>query len=92
MMESDFLRETFNRERAVCINFLVARFMGLARRVDQCLSRIEFGHDAVDGIALHGYSFTSASGQSVRISKIEIAGRKRTNRNMAARNIPMVPM
>ena len=35
---------------------------------------------------------TLASGTSVRISKIEIIGRKRTNRNNSVRNNPIVPM
>ena len=37
-------------------------------------------------------SSTFASGSSVRISKIEIIGRKRMNRNSSVRNRPIVPM
>jgi hypothetical protein len=36
--------------------------------------------------------FAFASGNSVRISKIEIMGSTRTNRNISITNIPMVPM
>src|SRR5258705_417186 len=46
-------------------------------------------HHAVDDAALH--SFTFASGRIVRISKIEIIGRKRRNRNRSERNKPIVP-
>src|SRR5262245_16148969 len=48
------------------------------------------------GVGLHtcrcGGSSTLASGTSVRISKIEIIGRKRTKRNSRVTNNPMVPM
>src|SRR3977135_907126 len=38
------------------------------------------------------HSSTSASGKIVRISKIEIIGRKRINRNSNAKKKPIVPM
>src|SRR5580698_2907595 len=59
-------------------------------RVHQLGGRIKLGHHSVNWSALH--SFTSASGRRVRISKIDIMGRMRTKRNIAARNLPMVPM
>src|SRR4029077_13169539 len=90
VMESDGLRQALNRKRTICVNLLVARFAGAICRVHQRVDGIKFRHDSVDLGALH--SFTSASGSRVRISKIEIMGRMRTNRNMAARNMPMVPM
>src|SRR6266566_3518014 len=37
-------------------------------------------------------SFTSASGRRVRISKIEIIGKKRMNRNTRERKSPIVPI
>src|SRR6266536_1506947 len=37
------------------------------------------------------YSSTSASGSIVRISKIEIIGRNRINRNKRAKNKPILP-
>src|SRR5436190_23560654 len=37
------------------------------------------------------YSSTSASGRIVRISKIEIIGRKRINKNSSAKKKPIVP-
>src|SRR5579862_1042646 len=53
VMESDFFRQAFDGERTVGIDLLVTRLMRGARRIDQSLRRIEFGHDAVDGIAFH---------------------------------------
>src|ERR1041384_6623458 len=38
------------------------------------------------------HSSTSAAGRIVRISKIEIIGRKRMNRNSSAKKNPIVPM
>src|SRR5213596_918362 len=38
------------------------------------------------------HSSTSASGKIVRISKIEIIGRKRMNRNSSAKKNPIVPI
>jgi hypothetical protein len=38
------------------------------------------------------YSFTSASGSRVRISKIEIEGSTRRKRNISIRNMPIVPV
>jgi len=38
------------------------------------------------------HSSTSASGRIVRISKIEIIGRKRMNKNRSAKKNPIVPM
>ncbi len=37
------------------------------------------------------FSFTCACGSSVRISKIEMTGRKRMNRNSSVRNRPIEP-
>jgi hypothetical protein len=45
-------------------------------------------------VAIHPsptYSSTSASGRIVRISKIEIIGRKRINRNSSVKKKPIVP-
>jgi len=90
-MKSDFFGEAFDWERAVRIDLLIAGFVRLLGGVDQGLRRIEFSNEAVNGIALRHYSFTSASGRRVRISKIEMAGKNRRNRNIAARNMPIVP-
>src|SRR3984885_13331307 len=89
-VKTNFLGESFDGERAIGVDSLIARLVRKPGGVDQRLSRIELRHDAVDRIALH--SFTSASGSRVRISKIEISGNRRRNRNIAARNMPMVPM
>src|ERR1041385_3092275 len=42
--------------------------------------------------SLNRYSSTSASGKIVRISKMEIIGKKRMNRNTNVRKNPNVPM
>ena len=84
VMESDGLGQSFHRERAVGVDLLVAGFAGAVGRRHQIAGRIELRHHSVDGSVLHS-GFTSASGSRVRISKIEIIGRMRTNRNMQAR-------
>src|SRR6476469_9919155 len=58
MVESDLFRQTLDGKWAVGVDLLVARCMSLVGCVDQSLSRIEFGHDAVDGIALHGVTLS----------------------------------
>src|SRR5271166_209418 len=90
LVKSHRFRQSFHWKRAVGVDLQIAGFVRTMSRIHQALGRIKFGHHSVNRSALH--SFTSASGNSVRISKIEIMGRMRTNRNMAARNMPMVPM
>ncbi len=90
-MKADGLGQSFHRERAIGVDFLVAGFARTIGGGHQIAGRIKLDHHPVHGSALHS-GFTSASGNSVRISKIEIMGRMRTNKKMAARNIPMVPM
>ena len=92
MIKTNLFRQPFNGKRTIGVDLLVAGFVGALGRVHQALGRIELGHDSVNAVGLRHYSLTSASGSRVRISKIEIAGRKRRNRNIAARNMPMVPM
>ena len=89
-MEADGLGQPFHGKRAVGVNLLVAGFAGAVRRRHQIAGRIELRHQAVDGSVFHS-GFTSASGSRVRISKIEIMGRMRRNRNMQARKKPSVP-
>src|SRR5208282_6572179 len=90
LVESDGVGQFFHRERAEGIDLPIAGLMRVPGRRDQVLGGGELGHDSVGGNALHS-GFTSASGRSVRISKMEIMGRMRTKRNMAVRNMPMVP-
>ena len=91
-MQTDFLGEAFDRERAVGVDLLVAGFVRLRGGVNQSLSRIEFGHDAVDGIALHALLLHLRFRQEGAHLEMEIAGSTRRNRNMQHRNMPMVPM
>ena len=90
-MKANLFGKALDGERGISVNPLIACLVRTLRGFDQSRRRIELSHHAVDGIALHS-AFTSASGKRVRISKIEIAGRMRRNRNIAARNMPMVPM
>src|SRR5580698_8449658 len=90
-VKADGFGKLFNRERAVGVDSAIAGCVRAACGVDQRLRGGELSHGAVDGKRLHCSGFTSASGSSVRISKIEIMGRMRTNRNMHIRNMPMVP-
>src|SRR5262249_40499052 len=73
---------------------LVAGFAHLVRRGENLGRRIELRHQAVEArnvIELHAASFGRAPGSSVRISKIEIIGKKRMNRNMSDMKKPIVP-
>src|SRR5271169_3653010 len=90
-MKPDRLGEFFDGKRAVRVDLSVTGGISLVRGLDQRGRGIKFRHDPVNARELHS-ALTSASGSSVRISKIEIIGRMRTNRNIAARNMPMVPM
>src|SRR5207249_1371571 len=90
-MEVNRLRQRFNRKRAVGVDSAVTRLVGKPRRMHNRIRRIELRHHSVNLGALHS-AFTSASGKSVRISKIEIIGSTRRNKNMQARKNPIVPM
>src|SRR5215475_82999 len=88
------LGELLDRKGRVAVEGAVAGRVGLVRRSDQLVRIAELGQQAVDGrMLVHPTSsFTSASGSSVRISKMEIIGRTRTNRNSSVTNRPIVPM
>src|SRR5205823_193076 len=90
VMEPNRLCQSLHRKWAICIDSLVACFPRTISRCHQIGSGIKLGHYSIQSCPFH--SLTSASGSRVRISKMEIMGRIRTNRNMAARNMPMVPM
>src|SRR5215470_2372532 len=82
-------------KRGIGIHAPVTLGMGAFCRLDQRGRVLEFRHEAVDAPG-HQSTFsqstsTFASGSIVRISKIEIIGRKRRKRNSSARNRPMVP-
>src|SRR5207253_2773145 len=85
------LCQGFNRKGTVGVDSAVTRLVGEPRRVHNRVRRIELRHHSVNLSAFHS-AFTSASGKSVRISKIEIMGSTRRNRNMQARKKPIVPM
>src|SRR5476649_1165778 len=79
-----------DRERLVRVHAPVAFLVRALRRRHQRRGILELGHQAVDHGRLHS-SPTLAPGRIVRISKIEIIGRKRRNRNSSDRNRPIVP-
>src|SRR3954471_12481668 len=83
--------QLLDRERRVRVHAAVAFAVRLLGRRHQRRRILELGHQPVDHRGLHS-SPTLASGRMVRISKIEIIGRKRRNRNSSDRNRPMVPM
>src|SRR5262245_21403349 len=89
------LVQFLNRYRRVRVHFPVPLVVRSTRGFDQNRRRVELGHQAVDGRPTGWFHRAVpsgfASGTSVRISKIEIIGRKRRNRNSSARNKPMVP-
>src|SRR5258706_6382102 len=92
VMEPDGLAQLFDGEGRVGVHLAIAGFVRLARRLHDVRGRGELGDDSVDGVALRrSHSSTSACGRMVRISKMEMTGRKRTNRKSSARNNPMVP-
>ena len=74
--------------------------LAVAGRVDRLgglhdlLRGVELGQEPVErlGAAHRSSSAGWAAGTSVRISKIEIVGRKRMNRKNSVRNRPIVPM
>src|SRR5262245_5995018 len=88
------LGELLDRHRRVAIEPGVAAGVRFARSGDQFVGVAELGQEAVDRrLAVHATSsLTSASGTSVRISKIEIIGNRRTNRNNNDTKSPIVPM
>src|SRR5262249_19917739 len=102
--KADRFSQFLDRKRRIAVNLSITGLIGLARGRDELARTIELGHDAVDlwvwftffHMTYRTYrtyaSSTSASGRIVRISKIEIIGRKRINRNSNAKKNPIVPM
>src|SRR5579872_684365 len=91
VMESDRFGKFFDWEWAVRVNLLVAGVVGFAGSSNQIGGSIKLRHHPVDWRVPHS-GFTSASGSSVRISKIEMLGSNRKKRNMHAVKKPKVPM
>src|SRR5215510_14203000 len=92
-----FFGQPFDRERRVGVHSPVAFRIGAPRRLDNRRRGVELGHQAVMTRSapiqdLASSSLTSACGNSSRTSKMEIAGRRRTNRNISATKKPIVPV
>src|SRR5437879_13573034 len=90
-MEVNRLRQRFNRKRAVGVDSAVTRLVGKPRRMHNRIRRIELRHHSVNLGALHS-AFTSPSGKSVRISKMEIMDSTGRNRTRKRRKKPSVRM
>src|SRR5512146_1754741 len=92
-MKAERLACLFDGKRAIGIHFAVAGGIGSFRCHDQIGRAFEFSHKAVKrGCKRFLHSFTSASGRSCRISKIEIDGMMRMNRYMQTLKKPSVPV
>src|SRR5207248_8302771 len=90
-MEPDSFRQFFDRKRTIGIDLPVSGFVSAPGGDDYAVRSIELRHQSVNRNVPHS-ALTSASGNKVRISKMEITGRMRKKRNMHAANRPMVPM
>src|SRR5207253_8707205 len=100
-MHADRLVQAVNRKGRESVHLRVALVSCRLGSASQLLRAGEFGDDSVrpfdDSADRHQMLFSTvgssaigwASGTSVRISKIEIIGRKRTNRNSRNRNRPI---
>src|SRR5262249_60522609 len=86
--------EFLDREGAVGIHGPVAGVLGAACGVDQLGRPLELGQQPVDRRppSHASASFPSASGGLMRISEIEIMGRKRMERKKSVPKSPIVPM
>ena len=79
----------FHRVGRVGVHGAVAGGVDSLRGLHDLLRRVELGQQAVELGLAHGFSSAPlAAGTSVRISKIEIVGRKRMNRKNSVRNRP----
>ena len=99
VVDAERVVKFLDRERRIRVDAAVALGLRAVRRRDERVRIVELGHQAVDRRqcaspprqASLRSSSTRAAGSSVRISKIEIIGRKRRNRNSSVRNRPIVP-
>ena len=98
----DRFGQFFNGIRRVAVNTSITCFISSPRRSDQVGRVVKLRHNAVERQlpvmvmnwrgCVHTYSSTSASGRIVRISKMEIIGRNRINKNRRVKKKPIVPM
>src|SRR5215216_6423206 len=95
-MDADRLRERLNRVGRVGVHAPVALFVSAVGGRHHVARIVELGHHAVRRQARrlsHAAlsSLISASGTSVRISKIEITGRNLRKRSIRKKKNPIVP-
>src|SRR5439155_649648 len=93
MVEAEGLGQRLERVGREGVDLAVARLVDLAGGGDDLCRVAEFGHEAVEAGLRHRLpSCGSAPGRIVLISKIEMAGKKRTKRKSRVTNRPRVPM
>src|SRR5579864_3623668 len=91
-MQSERFVHFFNGKRRICVHLPVALFPRVPGRSRHRRRTIKLGHQAVNRKSHFSTpSMTSASGSSVRTSKIEIIGSERMNRKNRKKNRPIVP-
>src|SRR6266849_2817714 len=93
-LQAERFGEPFDREWGISIQPPVAGFANFFGGMDELLRSFELTHHAVDmgALQMHYFSSSEVSATSSRISAMEIAGRKRTNRKIRVTNMPLVPM
>src|SRR4051812_1495671 len=98
MVRSQRLGELLDRKGRIGVHAAIAGLVGAVRRGHQGRRVLELGDQAVGVAGVHmtrrssrTSSSTLADGRMVRISKIEIIGRKRRNNSSSATNSPIVP-
>src|SRR5437868_9817788 len=89
-VEANGLCQLFHGKRRVSVHSPISFSMGATSGQHQVRRSIELGQQTVDGRPGHS-TFTSASGNKVRSSKMEIIGNRRRNKNMLNRKKPIVP-
>ena len=97
---TEHFRESFNRNRGISIHPAIARAKSAMRSSDEMFRAIELRHQAVQRQLVFDYGGLGHNNQelrpsslctSSRISKIEIIGRIRMNKNSNATKSPRVP-
>src|SRR5882724_9952012 len=89
MVRADGLSSLFQWIRGISIHLAVASVIRGLGRMHQVGGVLEFRHQSEDRFS--GHSFTFACGNSVRISKMEMAGMSRMNMKNSRVKNPMVP-
>ena len=93
VVEVQGVEHLLHRVGGVGVHLPVAGGVDGRRRTNDLGRGVELGQEPVERRAAHAFSSLGAApGTRVRISKIEIVGRKRMNRKKSVRKRPNVPM